>query len=195
MSEMGLRERSRIRRHEAIERAAMRLFAERGYEATTVADIAAAVEVAPRTVSFYFPTKIDLAVSYSDACALRLADSVLTRADDETTFAAMFRWLRTEAETDPDVFSLQRTMLQANASLRGHHTAATERAQQVVGDALTDELGRPMDDIGLRLLAGAASGVISVLFELDTDSVDLATAAEAASRMLDAAIAALPEAN
>lgn len=169
----------------------MRLFAERGYEATTVADIAAEVEVAPRTVSLYFPAKIDLAVSYSDACAERLAHTVLTRADDETTLAAMFRWLRTEAETDPDAFTLHRAMLQSNPSLRGHHTAATSRAQQIVGDALAREVRLPMDDIGLRLLAGATSGVIAVLFELDTNTADLSNAIDVARRLLDGTIAAL----
>ena len=193
MSEIGLRERSRIRRHAAIERAAMRLFAEHGYESTTVAEIAAAVEVAPRTVSLYFPAKIDLASSYSDASALRLAEIVLARPDDETTFSAMLRWLHTEAEADPEAFALQRAMLRANPSLRGHHTAATAHAQQVVSEALAADVQLPANDVGLQLLAAAASGVVGVLFEVDTDSVDLATAIDTAARLLDAAITAVKQ--
>ncbi len=49
MAQTGLRERSKARRRTAIIRAAYELFAERGYDATTVADIAEAAEVAPRT--------------------------------------------------------------------------------------------------------------------------------------------------
>ncbi|MFD5763974.1 TetR family transcriptional regulator, partial [Streptomyces sp. NPDC127044] len=57
----GLRERSKARRREAIVRAAYELFAERGFDATTIADIAAAAEVSPRTVTLYFPSNLELA--------------------------------------------------------------------------------------------------------------------------------------
>src|ERR1700678_1607255 len=59
----GLRERSKARRRAAIIRAAFTLFAERGYQATTIAAIAAAAEVAPRTVAMYFPSKQDIAMA------------------------------------------------------------------------------------------------------------------------------------
>jgi AcrR family transcriptional regulator len=59
----GLREMRKARTQRAIQEHAMRLFAERGYDATTVADIAAAAEVSSMTVFRYFPAKEDLVMA------------------------------------------------------------------------------------------------------------------------------------
>jgi AcrR family transcriptional regulator len=59
----GLRELRKARTQRAIQEHAMRLFAERGYDATTVADVAAAAEVSSMTVFRYFPAKEDLVMA------------------------------------------------------------------------------------------------------------------------------------
>ena len=75
----GLRERGKARRRDAIIRAAYTLFAERGYDATTVSDIAAAAEVSPRTVAMYFPSKQDIALSRFTAAADSLTADIRAR--------------------------------------------------------------------------------------------------------------------
>jgi AcrR family transcriptional regulator len=68
----GLRERKRAKTRALIQAEAVRLFIERGYDATSVEQVADAAEVSPSTVFRYFPTKADLVV-YDDLDAVLIA--------------------------------------------------------------------------------------------------------------------------
>ncbi|WP_030174998.1 TetR family transcriptional regulator [Spirillospora albida] len=81
--EQGLRERKKERTRRAIAGAALRLFAERGYEETTIADIAAAAEVSPRTFFSYFPSKEDVVFAEIDDRLAEVADRLAHRPADE----------------------------------------------------------------------------------------------------------------
>ncbi len=58
--EAGWRERKKQKTRRALADAATRLFADRGYEETTIADLATAAEIAPRTFFSYFTSKEDV---------------------------------------------------------------------------------------------------------------------------------------
>lgn len=60
MSEIGLRERKRQRMYETVSEIAIRLFLEKGFDAVSVAEIAAAAEISKPTLFRYFPAKEDL---------------------------------------------------------------------------------------------------------------------------------------
>jgi AcrR family transcriptional regulator len=56
----GVRERKRRETLERIAETGLRLFAENGYDTTTLEDIAAAADIAPRTFFYYFRTKDEI---------------------------------------------------------------------------------------------------------------------------------------
>src|SRR2546422_6331291 len=82
---MGLRERKKEQTRRAIEDAAFRLFAQRGFPATTISDIAAEADIAPRTFFAYFPSKEDVVFAHFDAYTASLQQRLDERGSGETT--------------------------------------------------------------------------------------------------------------
>src|SRR4029450_11519761 len=91
---ISLRERKKARTRRALVEAALRLFAERGFEATTVADIADAADVSPRTFFTYFPAKEDVLFADAQDRIDRLQDALAKRAPDESFLDALRRAAR-----------------------------------------------------------------------------------------------------
>ncbi|MFV0136224.1 TetR family transcriptional regulator [Streptomyces sp. HMX87] len=85
----GLRERKKQRTRDALLRAALELFTERGYEETTVDDIAAAVDVSQRTFFRYFASKEEAAFFVARLAEARFVDAVRGRPPGETPFEAL----------------------------------------------------------------------------------------------------------
>ncbi len=87
--EPGLRERKKEQTRQLIADTARRLFAERGFESVTVAEVARAANVAEKTVFNYFPTKEELFYSRLEAFEEELLDAVRGRAPGESIVNAV----------------------------------------------------------------------------------------------------------
>src|SRR5688572_13762833 len=89
----GLRERKKERTRALIAETARRLFAERGFDAVTVSEIAGAAEVAEKTVFNYFPTKEDLVFWRLEAFEAELLGAIRERERGESVLSAFGRFV------------------------------------------------------------------------------------------------------
>ncbi len=88
---MGLRETKKLATRQEIADRAMQLFAERGFDHVTVAEVAAAAGVSEKTVFNYFPTKEDLFFDEVPQREAALVDAVRGRKPGESVLGAVRR--------------------------------------------------------------------------------------------------------
>src|SRR6185437_14618005 len=89
----GLRERKKRQTRQAIFESAQRLFARRGFDAVTVAEVARAADVSEVTVFNYFPTKEELFYGGMSFFEEDLVEAVRNRKPGESAAAAFSRKL------------------------------------------------------------------------------------------------------
>src|SRR5712691_9405677 len=93
MEQCGRRERKKERTRQVIFEAARRLFAERGFDAVKITDVAEAADVAPQTVFNHFKCKEDLFFGRHDEFVRGPSAAVAGRAAGEPILAALRRYL------------------------------------------------------------------------------------------------------
>src|SRR5688500_14519251 len=139
--------------------AAVRLFAERGFEATTVDGIAAAADVSPRTFFRYFPTKVDALFGDFDVRADRIREALTHRPDGEPILETIRRVVREfagEFFADPELFATRGRLISENPTLRAHALERFARIEDMIAEAVARDLGVSETDIRPRLVGGAA---------------------------------------
>jgi AcrR family transcriptional regulator len=160
----GLRERKKEKTRQALASAAMRLFAERGYEATTVADIAAAAEVSTRTFFAYFPSKEDVFFAGTQERLDLVRQAFAAHAAAMPPLAALRATLDQIIETTSgDLFAPDRgirlRLLIERPELRARGTQLLFSAHRVLADGI--RAGLPgLDSYGAVAAAGASIGAM-----------------------------------
>jgi AcrR family transcriptional regulator len=91
MATPSLRERKKAATRRQLMNVALRLFEERGFDNTTVEEIAAAAEVGPRTFFRYFPTKVDVLFADHDELVELLRETLAARPSSEPVVDAVRR--------------------------------------------------------------------------------------------------------
>ncbi|MGW0497820.1 TetR/AcrR family transcriptional regulator [Streptomyces sp. NPDC003007] len=162
MSTPGLRERKKRRMYETVSDIAVRLFMEKGFEAVSVAEVAAAAEISKPTLFRYFPVKEDL-VLYRIADHEGEAARVVAAAEGPAVEALRRHFLEgldrgdpvTGLNDHPDVLAFH-ALLYGTPSLVARAHTHQERSEA----ALAEVLG---GDLDARLAAGQIMAVLRVL--------------------------------
>ena len=162
----GLRERKKERTRREIAEAARTLFGERGFDAVTVAEVAAAAEVSEATVFNYFPTKEDLFYSGLEAFEEMLLDAVRERPSGDSALAAFSRFITEPrgllAATEPEAIE----RLAATTQVIEESPALLAREQRILAgftdslaELLREESGAGPEDVEPWVAANAMLGV------------------------------------
>jgi len=166
---MGLRELKKEQTRQLIAGTAWRLFADRGFDQVTVAEIAREAQVAEATVFNYFPGKEDLFYSRFEAFSARLAEAVRDREPGEPALAAFRRALLEEggllaqAEAgDQKALTRLRTVnrvIAASPALLAREQQAMARSADELAALLAAETGAADDDLRPQVAANALLGL------------------------------------
>ncbi|MET9293722.1 TetR family transcriptional regulator [Streptomyces sp. NPDC003077] len=158
----GLRERKKIQTRQAIRRAAYRLFAEQGYDATPVDRIAEAADVSPSTVFRYFPTKEDIVLT--DEYAPTLEAELRARPAGEPAITSLrhvaLNALRRIATEDHGELLLRVRLVRDVPAIRGRTAEHTARDTRMISAVLAERTGRTADDLEIRVVAAATMAAL-----------------------------------
>lgn len=152
------RDRKKAQTRERIHKEALRLFERQGFAATTIAEIAAAADVSPRTVFVHYPTKEDLVFGDVERALVAFDAAMGRRAPGVTTMQALRVWMSETATgwLEPDV-EVQIRLARDVASIAERKVHVAERFRRPLASALAVDLGAPVDDLRVQLAAAAVT--------------------------------------
>lgn len=158
----SLRERKKQRTRRELAEAALRLFAEKGYDATTIDELVESVEVSKRTFFRYFDSKEAVALDAEAELWDAYVDTVSRSAPDGAVLATLRDALVETARNMPDDWPerLLRTrgLIGRTAGLQAASMMLAARAQDRLIAALAPPLGIAEGDVRLRLVVEIALG-------------------------------------
>lgn len=163
LAKPGLRERKKQQTRETIARVALRLFAERGYDHTTLAEIAEAADVSPRTIFAYFQSKEDILFCEEPSMHQRLKETLEGRPAGTTTVDALRLFVSSFGESDENT-RLRKRIVGANEALRLSERARSAALEELVAESIARDLGDVgPDDIRPRLIAASVTAAFSAV--------------------------------
>jgi len=172
---MSLRDLKRARTRQALVDAATRLFQERGYAETTIAQVTEAADVGARTFFRYFPSKEDLLFPESDLRVQAALDAIAHRAPGDGPVDVLLRALTTTGLASDDLVSplaaLRLRLIRSVPAVRGKALQLQLDAQRAIATHLAEAFD--MDPVRAAALTGAFVGATEGALEVLLDGADL----------------------
>lgn len=189
---LGLRERKKAKTRAAIQRHALQLFREQGYEATTVEQIAEAAEVSPSTFFRYFRTKEDVAL-YDDLDPLFIAAFEAQPPELSPVQAMRRAWHQLFATIPAEEIEQQwerGRLILAVPELRMRMLDQVAETIQLLAEVMARRVGRRADDLAVRTYAGAMIGALlsAMLTSINDPQVDIIELMDASLAYLEAGL-------
>ncbi len=156
---LGLRERKKRERRRCIEDAAIGLFEDNGFDGTTIEQIAAAADIAPRTFFYYFPTKEDVVLADYSIRLERIIAELRERPGSEPPWDALqacFVEVATDYEAAQDDLARRFTIMASNATVFARSLQLQAGWEDALAVVLNQRANTESEDLESRLLASAA---------------------------------------
>ncbi|MFF7788987.1 TetR family transcriptional regulator [Streptomyces sp. NPDC007991] len=180
---MNLRERKKRRTRDALLRAALELFATRGYDETTVDDIAAAVDVSQRTFFRYFAGKEETAFYVPRLAENQVVQAVRARPPGEAPLEALRRAVLeswdTINETIEEIVPVELHLrvyrvIESTPALLAAHLRRSAELEEELARIIAEREGLDVDaDPRPRIVVALFGGVIRVTERLWSAGDDL----------------------
>lgn len=158
----GLRARKKEQVRTTIQREALRLFTDQGFDETTVEQIADAAGVSPATFYRYFTSKEDVVVT--DEYDPIVIQSLIERPADEPLIdavrAVMTGVLAEYFDRDHDLIAARHSLRVKTPALQAAFYEEQERALELFSALMARHLRRPASDLDVRIACGALSGAM-----------------------------------
>ena len=188
----GLRERKKARTRAAIQRHALRLFRQQGYDETTVSQIAEAAEVSESTFFRYFPSKEDVVLwDDFDPRVVEVFRAQPSGVRPVQAVRVAIREVLGELTHEQQLELRERMdLMLAVPGLRTNMLEQMEAPMRLFAQMLAERSGRRPDDPAVRALAGAIMGVsIATMFAFAQDpDADILVMLDEALAYLDAGL-------
>jgi AcrR family transcriptional regulator len=163
----GLRERKRQQTRERLTRVAMALFIDRGFEATTLDDIAAAADISRRSFFHYFASKEDVVFAWQEESTAALMAAVAARPADESMLAAAENAISSMIrQLDPGEAMAMAQLKRDNPALQARDQVKYEKLERALAEALGKRAGHKTERLQARLVAMIATGAMRIGGEL-----------------------------